>query len=462
MIQDIEPEISKQSPLLWLALDLLTWSQTIVGIAYYAQDSSWWEEQLEREKKLCEFSLAILKGNLAAINQALGHIKDPNKHSSLFGSFLLAAIVGKHLDVADLLIKAGMCPFESGEGNIPAFNALAVACSYETTVFTRLLLTNGHASVRPARRHSRLGRFEWLPLSLCARSGNREMLELLLDHAFPSEPSNSVLLYFGDSEDVSISDIAAQPLNYAMARALSKGHTDIAQELLERGAKNFPLTRSTFFADRNPIYQIFHRGDKPLLDKLLEHGHHKNIVMNANALIGAASGGQLEMAEWLLNNGFNFRGHTDWNPTEAAVQACLNGHLSMVKFLKSQGIPRHSSDYFTRDHREWKSLNWNCLEAVIFGDHSHILEYMLQTGLLIDKYQDTGIIYTAHLGEACRRGALSCVQMLLKYGAQPNLKVDEEFERPVETAYDNGYYRIARLLLKNGAETTRRDVLSLI
>jgi ankyrin repeat protein len=471
LVKKIEPLPTAQQPFLRLVLDLLVWSQTLRGLEIYFQDTSYLMDQMDHEHWALEFSLVILKGDLAEVKQNLSSIADLSAHSQLFGPFLLAAVVGNHYDIAEILIQAGARPFNGGHDFHSSSRVLAAACSYESMDFAKLILENRRSS-SSSERYSYLKCFErrnytptseWYPLSFCVRWGKLEMTQLLLDHIFPAEPSVSTLLYLAQPANDWDSIMMGSPLNCALGWALTYGKVDIAHELLEFGAEKYIRNHSYKLRShsRQPIYQIFYRGEKEMLNRFLQLNMGPSIIKDPEALIGAASGGQLEFAQWLLDHQFNFLRHGRSHPTRAVANACLHGHLSMVIFLKKQGLPPYPGDYSIVPEDERESVAWSCINAAICCDHSEVLEWLLQNGASADG-GDNAELETYPLIIASSYGSLNCVKVLLDYGANLDYVDVHTHERPVEIAYDNGHITIAKLLLKRGADTNRCEILSLL
>lgn len=113
-----------------------------------------------------------------------------------------------------------------------------------------------------------------------------------------------------------------------------------------------------------------------------------------NALMDAASGNYLHVAEYLLEKGVNIHAKDDC----ALIFATENGYLEMIKFLADRGANIHTKDDYP-------------LRIAAKKDYLDIVKYLVEKGANVNGEYESAIIL------AVEKGNLEIVKYLVKKGA---------------------------------------------
>ena len=112
-----------------------------------------------------------------------------------------------------------------------------------------------------------------------------------------------------------------------------KGNQNIARKLVEAGAD----VNARNFDGRTPLMLALFNGHSGLAKFYIKQGAQlKTHYKKTNALLDAAAGGSVEMADYLLAHGFDIN-TVDRQKTTALHIAARNGDKKMVAFLVSKG-----------------------------------------------------------------------------------------------------------------------------
>jgi ankyrin repeat protein len=184
------------------------------------------------------------------------------------------------------------------------------------------------------------------------------------------------------------------------------------------------------------------RGNLPLVELLIRDGAKINYFSNgrnATALILAAENGRLDVVRALLKNDADVDLANQQGMTPLYM-ACHNGHLAVALLLiENKASINHPATTGTTP-----------LIIAAQKGFSPIETLLLNKGVPINQQNNAG--FTALMMAAAHRH-LTSVEVLLGRGANPNLCALDSANRlsALYLAAQNGYPRIAELLLKHGA-----------
>ncbi|MGO9572606.1 MAG: ankyrin repeat domain-containing protein [Desulfomonilaceae bacterium] len=226
-------------------------------------------------------------------------------------------------------------------------------------------------------------------------------------------------------------------------------------------------------------------------------------------VVQAAGSGDLEKVIRLLDNGSAIDA-VDWHGETALIEASVNGHIGIVKYLLERGADPyhrdndgesalsksswHEDDQAVRfllesvDGWQYEDLrpvlgraimkDWRDLVSVLVKEvgadgpvfnafdtpltlaatfnRPSVVSILLENGADIDKKGQfqTGEDKSTALCIATGAGHKEIVRLLLEHGANPNS--DTDFWTPLGLATTNGYIDIVRLLLEHGAQVDLR------
>jgi len=141
-------------------------------------------------------------------------------------------------------------------------------------------------------------------------------------------------------------------LGSALAPAAEHGLSHLVRWLVE--VHKLPVSAAE---DDCPVAAAAGRDDLPMLRYLMAHGY----AWNEAACAAAASGGHLQMLQWLRAQSppCPWNSHTCW-------EAAQRGHLHVLQWVRAQEPPCPWDD--------------NLLEAAIFGEQVHVMAYLAEQG----------------------------------------------------------------------------------
>ena len=195
--------------------------------------------------------------------------------------------------------------------------------------------------------------------------------------------------------------------------AVSEGHLDICQMLLERNA------------------------DVRVRDK-----------SGNTALHFAASEGHLETSRLLLERGADINSQNDegLTPLQQASRGMRKGYLNIVHFWLD-----HGANWDSRDGQGNTALHFaaskGCLEA------AHIL---LERGAEINSQNDEGLTPLQQASRGMRKGCLDIMCFLLDNGANGDAR-DKHGNTALHCAASEGHLETSRLLLERGADINSQN-----
>jgi ankyrin repeat protein/serine/threonine protein kinase len=289
-------------------------------------------------------------------------------------------------------------------------------------------------------------------VTTCASAtGNVEIVRVLLDlGCHPDEQDNSGIT--------------------ALHRAAWNGHVDVMNLLLDRGASTinaqdkagkYPLSYAATLAHLEAVKVLVKRGahlvepftDMPIaigpaafhghievLEYLLSTGLYNNRVdyetpQVMTALQGAASSGKHEAVKLLIDRGANF--HKPMLSGKTPLQfAAMKGHHLVVEMLI-----KHGASFRTTD-----SEGFTVGTNVAHVGHVNVMKVLLENGMGADEGNTTTYGGWRPLHQACVDGHLEMVKLLLRHGADPSRRIIGRFTTPLGAAKKRGHNDIVVVL----------------
>ncbi|MGJ8694692.1 MAG: ankyrin repeat domain-containing protein [Verrucomicrobiaceae bacterium] len=219
-----------------------------------------------------------------------------------------------------------------------------------------------------------------------------------------------------------------------------------------------------------PIFAPTFHGDVVRVRELLEADPELISARNAKDLTPlhvAASRGQAEVVQVLLDYGADVHGPTEKGEWTPIVYAAYRGHLEAVEILVENGAGVTEGDgnpiHFAgqRRHREICRLlvehgavddlvvstdvdQLRLFRAAYGYDADLVEEILTRRPTLVEARDRNG---RTPLHEACTNGDIKTVRVLLKYGANVEA-LDRRKERPLDRALAHRQHAVAKLLKK--------------
>ncbi|MCB9768176.1 MAG: ankyrin repeat domain-containing protein [Candidatus Omnitrophica bacterium] len=195
-----------------------------------------------------------------------------------------------------------------------------------------------------------------------------------------------------------------------------------------------------------PLHNACYEGDLELAQSLLAEDPallHSRDEAGALPLHRAAQGGNVDLVEFLLDAGTDIEATDDEDGDTPLHWAALHGQTDIVRLLISRGANLNA---FGEDGET--PLRW-AIFSVHVGFPSEIVDVFLSSGTdpnsIVDKEK------TTHLHMAIYYELIDVVEMLLEYGADPNV-VDEDGNTPAVEALRKGMWEAFDLIVKHGGE----------
>lgn len=327
------------------------------------------------------------------------------------------AVNHRHLKIVKTLINKGanINLRASTTGNTPLNNLVGRAdCLID---IVKVLLENG-ASV-----NERDDRWNQTPLHFASINGNREVVELLLEH---------------NAEVNALRNDLMSPLMCAA----SNGHQYIVELLLDKGAK-------TNFVDADNSTVLHHAaisGQNNVIKSLIAKGVQidcKNKDSHTPLHI-AAHYGNLNAVLTLLEVGADVNSATDTGITPLHLSA-VAGHQEVTEALIKWGANVNAEDI-----EKITPLN-EAINSTCSGD---LIQLLISKGADVNTKTKGN---TTPLHRACFQGYVDVVKCLIKNHADISLRTSDGFT-PLLAAAQSNHLLITEILLDHGAEIEAAQV----
>ena len=234
------------------------------------------------------------------------------------------------------------------------------------------------------------------PLILAAQEGYYEIVNALLDH---------------ERLEINFKDMNG---NTALFHAIQTEHTEIAECVLDRKDKSLDLNCQN--------------------------------LLGRTALILAATKGQNDMVDQLLNQGADPSIKDQEGGGTAILRAINEGHISTMETMLMHNVDVHCLDDKDR----------GLLHGAAVGGHDEIVYLLLDKGLDPNARDKRGV---TPLHDAARNGRFTTAQILLDNGATFWLK-DSSGRTPWTVAWQNGQTSILKVLERKSPYKSTEQELS--
>ncbi|KAJ4510584.1 general transcription repressor [Exophiala dermatitidis] len=285
---------------------------------------------------------------------------------------------------------------------------------------------------------------EWDNLEEAVRMGDVERIEYILRDQATETDSHSTKLDNALIEAAKTGDIdVVETLlkhgatvraprdvydDTALMAAASQNHSDVVSLLLQHGADVDACCGA-----RTALSVASECGQLEAARTLIEHGADVNFQIEGLpiALEAAAAQNEVDVAKVLIENGadLNLSGQASLD------RASASGHLEMVNFLLTAGIPTVGNE----EHRP--------LHSAADCGHDKVVARLLEAGADVNARAIDG---RTALHDAVTSGNSRCVQLLLEAGADPN--ATNGLESPLHLASRYGHEEAVKLLIAAGAD----------
>jgi ankyrin repeat protein len=214
-----------------------------------------------------------------------------------------------------------------------------------------------------------------------------------------------------------------------------------------------------------PLFLASQNGSAAMIEKLLKAGADVNAPILSHgetALMMAARSGSVEAVKVLLDHGAQLNTKDTLRGTTALMWAAEQGHAAVMELLIERGADvRAQSTVLTPVRR--RGLGYARVAPASAGGRGAQAGGVTESALGADpagaesapppnvKGGLTALLF------ATREGALDCVQLLVKAGADVN-QTSVDGSSPLLVAVQNGYYNIASFLLERGANPNLANV----
>ncbi|XP_054708114.1 transient receptor potential cation channel subfamily A member 1 homolog [Uloborus diversus] len=338
---------------------------------------------------------------------------------------------------------------------------LHCAANYNNPEIVELLL---NAKANPEACDENLS----TPLHLAAMTGSKEISLLLLEAVEKSKGPDMLKTYIEEKNFHG---------NTALHLAVNKGHLDVLQLLLSKGA-DAQVTLDDF---SQPLHLAAISANVGIVRCLLEHGAQVDCVNNLGetSLHKAAAFDAGEVIDFLLQNGATVEKYDNSHFTPLMV-AVAGGHTNAVERLLEAEARIDVMDNMDRtvvfwaaqenhpealklllDHTNANVLINRCdhydnspLHIAALKGYASIVEILLNNGAEIEKkneHEQTPL----HL--AAKNGHVNVAQVFMNYSKTIVSSEDENANTPLHLACLSGHYPMVSVLLNAGANINARN-----
>ena len=221
----------------------------------------------------------------------------------------------------------------------------------------------------------------------------------------------------------------------ALIEAKKNSHTDIIQILLEHCTK---IDKQSWLLEP-PLVQASEEGDTGIVELLLHHGITN---YSGKALVAAAENGHINIIELILENVDTIH---EGYIVSAMVEASGEGSIESVKLL----LNKHGAKVNLQS-----KVGWFALKMASLKGHIKIAQLLLEYGA--DVNLRTNNDGTTALMVASQNGHSEVVDLLLNHNAEVNMQNNDGYYA-LMYASQEGHIKILEQLLNHGADKTLKD-----
>jgi ankyrin repeat protein len=232
---------------------------------------------------------------------------------------------------------------------------------------------------------------------------------------------------------------------------IANGHLACLKALVKRCSAEFLANAHHLLMSATAIHGVI-----PIAEFLYSDCHIDIRAGGEAALIRACQHNQLEMVQWLVNRGADFRvnedepvfiatagGHLELvkffhtlgaNVCAAGsfVDACANGHLDMVNYLIAAGV-------------DIRALNERAMTSAIYRNQLEIVKRLQAAGYNLKNH--------FFFRTACQHGSFEIVEYMCSIKGNTHIQTVE----PLELASYNGHLKVVSYLYSLGAGAHAKD-----
>lgn len=353
--------------------------------------------------------IAAQQGYLNIVASLLKHGANPNFTSGIGTTPLIIAAENGHLEIVQLLLDNNALINAVTNDNS---TALELACYSGHHQVVQYLMQHKNFTANYSERRT--------PLSIAVYNGHLKVVETIL------------------SLDKSLIDVATDdctPL-YIAAR---NGYLDIVKLLLKEGANYNALSQSGFSA----LYVACEKKHIEIVKLLLQQDHIRiNQMTKKNPINISAYFGYLDILKLLIKK-IKTTNEPLFIAEHALIGACMGGQLEVAKYLVSEGYPIN--------HVDLKGTT--PLSHAVYENRKDCVIWLLENGADVNHAENDGITSFFY---ACARGCLDIAKILLNYGADCE-KPNNNGVTPFHAACIKGQLEVVEWLLS----TNKIDIHSL-
>ncbi|KAL4970636.1 ankyrin repeat-containing domain protein [Aspergillus stella-maris] len=244
-------------------------------------------------------------------------------------------------------------------------------------------------------------------LVVAASAGDVACVKLLMKHG---------VHFNGDFNPMVMTTIRGRVEDSALACAAQFGHLQVMKVLLDAGAT---VDLGHIYGPQEPMVKAIYGGHVLAVKLLIEHGAKPKRECGTSFLIRSVMSGNAAMVRCLLEAGAPVEGEE-----RAFIMACESGDIEMVSSFLAAGA---SAD---------------CLATCL-------IPYGVTP-------PGAGHIICSPLSQACQRGHINIMELLLRHGADPNVDTGDALGYPLVLAARQGNLAAVRTLLGSGADPNLR------
>lgn len=428
-------------------------------------------------------------------------------HREEYETPITAACINNHVDVAELLIKAG------ADVNVIKRNygtPLTLACKNGHLKIVELLLRE-KAEINLGDSTGKT------PILIALTNGHFDIVDMLINKECDFNPQNGSEIplmracYEGQLSAVKNLLTAEVDVNanygiiYPVTVACIKGHHDIVEELVTSGADvnlkdgdhtllsiaclrghlNVVKVLLKAKADVNlsdrfqtPLIAACTKGHVSIVNELIEYGADVNLEFNYRTpMITACRNTNLSIVDVLIKAGADVNATIEKNVFGTSlIAACWKNSFPIVdKLIKEKADVNLGSSHLTPLNVACKEANLDivkrlieeralidqnalrdaCESAIFSTDRrkklSDLTKALIEAGADVNGSEE----HDAPLTIACSNGFLDVVNVLLEAGANVNVK--REYRTPLTTACFNGHLEIVKQLIEFGSDVDQVD-----